>query len=96
MHKDLLKMGYREITPNVWAKPVGMCLFTFETEKLKFTNWFMGRDSTYHIWNTAKFDESINEFLLFLKESEKRTRITVGEHSSFDFLTLQDKLQAGE
>lgn len=68
MIKDLLSMGYRpmdDINKPIFGKPIGYHLFTFELDKLLWTNWFKSNcdpntKSDLHIngmciWNSIKY-----------------------------------------
>jgi len=92
---DLIKMGYRQLRKDVWAKPVAFHLFLFEMDKMLWTNFFKGpKDGDFNIWNSEKYKEKDWEvdgkssFLLFLKYTEQYTKIDVRNvDSEFEFMT---------
>ena len=88
----LLKMGYREMNENVFGKPIGFHLITFELDKLLWTNWFKGNNNETHIWNSSKYDmaniDLKDDFLNFIKISERESNMNQGwnENSKYEFL----------
>lgn len=38
--QDLISMGYRKIKENIFGKPFGYCIFIYELDKQKITQWF--------------------------------------------------------
>ena len=97
MNKEsvLVSMGYRKLSGNVYAKPVGFNLFTFEMAELRWTNFFMGSDgATKQIWNSNVYesDETVkDDFLRHIKNTEARTRLIKAE-SELHFLSLEEKI----
>jgi hypothetical protein len=89
----LAAMGYHELRPKVWLKPVGFQLFMFEEEKLLWTNWFRPLDDPKPaIWQTERVHLDVGHFgeLLYqLKFIECYTRTDIGYQSGSQFeLTL--------
>jgi len=98
IEEALIKMGYRKLKSNIWAKPVAFHLFFFETDKMLWSNFFKGKDEgSICIWNTEIYKEKDWEingkspFLLFLKYTEQCTKIDVRSvDSEFKFLTEEE------
>lgn len=96
--RELIKMGYRQLRKDVWAKPVAFHLFMFETDKMLWTNFFKGaNDGALCIWNSETYKEKDWEvdgkssFLLFLKYSEQYTKIDIRNvDSEFEFITNEE------
>lgn len=85
MKKDILTMGYREISENYWSKPVGysMYVISFKDNQYKFINYFVGIDGDIHVYE-SKVIEDLRE----LKEAESYTKqINNGVDSQFQFLS---------
>jgi len=98
LERELIKMGYRQLRKDVWAKPVAFHLFLFEMDKMLWTNFFKGaKDGSFNIWNSEKYKEKDWEvdgkssFLLFLKYTEQYTKIDVRNvDSEFEFMTEEE------
>jgi len=95
--RELIKMGYRQLRKDVWAKPVAFHLFLFEMDKMLWTNFFKGANDSMQIWNTETYIEKDWEvdgkssFLLFLKYTEQYTRSdTRNVDSEFEFMTEEE------
>ena len=75
-------MGYRFIsTRRTWLKPVGVVLFTFEEERLEWTNWFLNAVSgkTHGRWQVEEYDEIAREDpLTWIKTNEAWTNTSAG------------------
>lgn len=61
MKKELIKMGYREVGPSVWAKPVGRTLFVFQEEKRKISLHFYGKEGAPLVFCSGVLPENYEE-----------------------------------
>lgn len=88
MKKDILSMGYREITENHWAKPVGYSLYvvSFIDNQYKFINYFVGIDDHIYVYE-SKVIEDLRE----LKQVESWAKqVNNGVDSQFQFLNQEE------
>jgi hypothetical protein len=103
MKKVLTSLGYREIRANVWGKPFGNHLITFEFDKLLWTNWFTGDDGKNLvplIWDSKTYEAETNEFeetvkhdfKEFIIEAEAWTNVQGHMFSDFSFLSVAEVL----
>lgn len=97
--KVLTSMGYRLMSPNVWGKPFGYNLLTYETDKNLWTNWFTSIDKNPLIWNNHTFktdsDSELTleeQFKQFIIISEAYTSIRTNTYSDFSFLSDQETI----
>lgn len=95
MKKALTKMGYRNMNNNVWGKPLGNTLVTFEFDKLMFTQWFKSGDETLIWTSAAQVVEDEAQNLIQIKSFENYScRLTLGSTmDSFEFLTANQVLE---
>lgn len=86
-------MGYRFVN-NVWMKPIGFHVFTFNEEKKEWINFFKNNETPL-IWNVEIYDDSKGDFLLWLKGNECYTKTDYhgNQNSNFEFLTIQEQLE---
>jgi hypothetical protein len=96
----LLRMGYREMNPKKWGKPVGFQLLTFHEGTGEWCNWFKSRASKeILIWNTDiyKGEEVDGDLLAWLQSVEWSTdlkRDVVGYNKAeFHFITPEQSLE---
>lgn len=100
---SLIRMGYRELYKGKYAKPVACNLFTFEIDKMLWTNWFKRTKEKDQllIWNSEEFTEKDKEwkdhtleeaFLAWLKMTEGLTRLDYNgnTYSNFEFNTPEE------
>ena len=90
MKKDLTAMGYREIAPRKWAKPVGYTLFIFVEETNEFQNWFAHNTTGQPMLYSSRTLTEDKEFLGWLKYQESWSK-DVQTPSNFEFLTLLEQ-----
>lgn len=96
----LKSMGYRQLKPDVWGKPIGFNLFTFEFINFEWTNWFKGAyNSGLQRYNADNYGPPLNEdtpkrFLEWLKCCESYTQLQQLS-SEFEFNTFQEQYELG-
>ncbi len=91
--KDLTSLGYREMAPNIWGKPFGHHLLTFEISKSLLTNWFMSLDKQPLIWDSDVYDPDPtveDDFKRFIIACEAYTNVSHHEFNDFSFLSLTE------
>ena len=89
----LTSMGYREMSPGKWGKPIGSQLFTFNTINQLWDNWFKTPTSDkIHLWNSDKYVDESDNFLEWLKAVESMASLRPYVNSEFSFLTLSQKI----
>ena len=95
MKDTLTKMGYRELVPNTWAKPIGFHMFAFELDKNLFGNWFKAKNGDIHIYDNTVYEPDVtvdNDFMRFLKYCECQARTDINIESEFEFISVTDHL----
>ncbi len=95
VRQALQAMGYREMKPGTWGKPVGFVLFTFEEDTNTLTNWFRAVTGEVMVYNANKLTpdavERYGSPLYQIKEFECFARTDVsGVNSQFEFMTLEE------
>lgn len=87
LRTSLSTMGYREVKEGVWAKPVGLHLFTYDEKKALWTNWCREVTGNVGVYETHKPgpDEVDTDFWKILANWEAYSRINVGEPGQADF-----------
>jgi len=96
--KDLISMSYREMKPNVWGKPFGYHLITFELDKNLWTNWFMNSFKEPLIWNSIVYipnPKVENHFLNFIQYCEACTNVNGHKGGTFEFFTTAELINLG-
>jgi hypothetical protein len=91
----LTKMGYRHMGKDVWAKPIGHHIFTFNLNKGEWLNLFKALTDETHIWDSKSITVPDNEddFLNTLKMYEQYTNISSGSNqTNFEFLTIEEQV----
>lgn len=93
MINNLLSLGYRETKKDIFAKPVGFNLLTYELNRNIFTNWIIGKNGETLIYEENVFaEEGIYNFLKFIKYCEVYTTYHALE-SNFEFVTMQEQVK---
>lgn len=92
IEKILTSMSYRLIQKNIWMKPVGFHLFTYNEERKEWIN-FMKKGDPPIVWNSEIYDESKGDFLLWLKYNECLTKTNYTNETSWEFLTIQEQVE---
>jgi hypothetical protein len=88
----LLSMGYREMKPGKWGKPIGFHIFTFAEKTLLWDNWFTGAKGNLVLWESKKYEDDQLCFLDWLKTNECYTNTAINMKSlSFEFVTAEQK-----
>jgi hypothetical protein len=87
-------MGYHEVKPGQWVKPVGYVLFAYSEGKNTWANWFKGANGKLVCWETKEFNldpKQGGSFLGMLKGFEcwTRTDMSINCDSTFE-LGVQD------
>lgn len=95
MKKALISMGYRNIQKNVWAKPIGYCIATFDMDSNTWRSSFQSfSDQSIHVWNSHVYNvptENIeSDFLTYLKECETNSKWRIATGSNFEFITVKE------
>ncbi len=93
----LISMGYREMDKNVYGKPVGFSLYTFDKhqDNWELTHWFTGVKTKKAIrWSSVKIDISLPkpELLIKFQHAENdigHTHFTYGDYS---FSSISEQL----
>lgn len=77
--EQLTSLGYREMEPNIWGKPVGFHLFIYEVDKKKWANHFVGNNKKLLIWETITFTQGEEDELVEnIGVVEQYTKIHMG------------------
>ena len=95
IQETLISMGYRELSPGKWSKPIGFHALTYTEMTSLWDNWFHGLDGKIALWESDEYipEDQENHFLSWLKCQECYTRTTGYHSSAFHFLTLEEKLK---
>ncbi len=84
----LRRMQYRQETPNKWAKPVGLQLFTFDMCALTWSNWFKSLQGIA-VWESRSIcsEGTHGSYLSQIKawECETRTDLRQGQADPGEF-----------
>ncbi len=86
----LIAMGYREVDPGRWLKPIGYQLFSYSESKNEWNNWLKGADGKIHCYQSKVFRENFGSYLAQLKDWEcfTRTDIVVNGGSYFELSAI--------
>lgn len=85
--QDLISMGYRKMKKDVFGKPFGYCIFIYELDKQKITQWFKSfttKENIIYKSDTCPTPAHLKSFETF------SGRITT--ESEFEFLTIEELL----
>ena len=88
---NLISLGYRQLECNIWAKPVGLHLFTYNFVTKEWINFFTGEDGQTLIYEIKKLESSEDTLVTDILYKEAYTRIDMGK-GNFNFFTLEDYL----
>ena len=97
----LISFGYRELGPNIWAKPVANVLFIIRINEMLFECIFKANNSELNskyvknglcIWSNYKLSgETKEDLLISLKYAEQHhSKIDIYTESNFEFITEKD------
>lgn len=94
MQQALRKMGYREMKVDVWGKPMGHTLSTYEFQKNLFTQWFKGENDKMLVWTSETIPPTADgkQNIQNIKDWERYfCKFNVGNpNAEFEFLTTQE------
>jgi hypothetical protein len=98
-YKVILRgMGYRPLSKNIYAKPVGYFIFVFYLPQMLWKNCFQTKQEEMDIWNSEQYNceetlEFVKDFTQFIKEAENMNRTeSVNLPSEFQFITADDRI----
>lgn len=92
MRRELISMGYRPLSPAVWAKPVGFHLLAFDTEKMEISNFFKSpRTDETLLYEKQKIDE--DKFVQEIKSFESYAKYTITSSADWSFLTKEQEIE---
>lgn len=102
----LMRMGYREMGKDVWAKPFGFHILTVklghrkEGDEAKFMlfNYFMGANKELLLWDSYDLIVEDEDYLASIKWIEHITDTAHGAYqgtkeTDFSFLTKQQEIE---
>lgn len=94
IEKILTSMSYRLIQKNIWMKPIGFHLFTYNEERKEWINFFKSKEESL-IWESKIYNNPEEDFLLWLKYNECYTKTDYHgfDDSNFEFLTIQEQVE---
>jgi len=75
----LLAMGYREVQPKRWLKPVGYVCFSYTESSNEWANWFLDAQGKIACWERKSFEDNPERYGYYihqLKEFECWTRMS--------------------
>jgi hypothetical protein len=81
----LLAMGYHELEPGKWLKPIGYQAFTFCESKSEWANWFISEEGKIALWDARNIDPSSDCILGTLRSWECFTRKDFHYYGEFSF-----------
>lgn len=84
IREALIAMGYKEVKPKNWMKPIGYQLFSYNEEKNEWVNWFKDGNDKIAIWETKSFRRDVDT-LHQIKEWETWTKTDMWIHGNSDF-----------
>lgn len=93
----LTSMGYRLLSGDIWAKPIGYMLFTFSLSSDSIHSNFIDKNGKKTLWESQRYREGLDGGLLdFIKAFEAFTRNDVisDKPTSFEFKSPEDNRRA--
>jgi len=71
MKEELTKMGYREVEPNTWLKPVGYTLLVYVESLKTLYHYIKGKDGVIHIYTSKEVStlQEIKDFEAYVPYS---------------------------
>ena len=87
-------MGYRKMQDNVWGKPFGYILLTFELDSNIWSCNFITIQDKPGIWDSKTYFSDVDDFKRFLQYNEAfHTKTYIGKSSDFSFLTQSEQIE---
>ena len=77
MKDNLLRMGYRELKPGTWVKPMGYVIAIYLEKENKWSSYFKGEDGDIHLYTSMDVDTMTK-----LKDAEAYTPVSMGSPDS--------------
>lgn len=86
---SLLAMGYREVKPGKWFKPIGYQCFVYDENTERWANWFKNKFGDVNIYESKLIRDDEKYYGTFLKQLKEfeaftRTDVTVDCNSNFE------------
>lgn len=87
IREALLSMGYKEVSPKHWLKPIGHQVFSYYEDENEWRNRFKRADGRIGVWDKHHFskNEGDSSFLHQLKSFECCSRLDMSVNSDSQF-----------
>jgi len=82
---ELIGLGYQNVAGDIWFKPVGWHLLTFEVGRRVWANWIIDIHGNLTLYDSKTFDPCVvtYPFVDWLRDAECYTRLSIDIRSDF-------------